>query len=91
MAESTFRHSDDDGALSIFVSGSGKDAEILFVCENRHWWTVSAADGGSATKAAAKRAIDGVVPKKAMAKADKQLADLSAKFGPGVYKAMRSR
>ncbi len=83
MATSVFRHSDDDGALSIFISGT----QILFVCEHRHWWTTEAGETGEAHKAAAKRVARGIVPKRITA-ADKSLTALSAQFGPGVFDAM---
>jgi hypothetical protein len=88
MATSTFVHSDDDGAVSVFIRGTGGDSEILFVCEHRHWWTADIADAGSAGKASVKRAAEGKLAESTM-KADKPLVELSAKFGDGVYRAMR--
>lgn len=83
MATSVFRHSDDDGAVSVFISGT----QILFVCELRHWWTVEAGESGQAQKAAAKRVLSGAVPKR-LGAADKSVIQLSETFGPGVFDAM---
>ena len=83
MATNVFRHSDDDGALSVIISGT----QILFVCEHRHWWTVEAGETGMAQKAAANRVAQGIVPKRITA-ADKSLRALSDQFGPGVFDAM---
>ena len=38
MAQSTFRHQDDDGVLSIFAS---RDV-VLLTCEHGHFWILSA-------------------------------------------------
>lgn len=83
MATSVLRHTDDDGVLSVFASGS----DVLFVCSKGHWWTVEATATGLAPKAAAKRALDGVAPKRITA-ADKSLTALSKQFGNGVFEAM---
>lgn len=83
MATSVLRHSDDDGALSIFVSGD----EILFVCEHRHWWTVKSGALGTAGKAAANRTRRGEVPTRLTA-ADKSLVSLKDRFGAGVFDVM---
>ena len=83
MATNVLRHSDDDGALSIFISGT----QILFVCEHRHWWTLEAGEAGEAQKAAARRAVKGVLPRRASS-ADRSVAALSDRFGPAVFDVM---
>jgi len=80
---SLFKHNDDDGDLSIFASGK----EVLFVCNQGHWWVVDAASTGTAPKAAAKRAQQGIVPQRITA-ADKSLTALSERFGSHVFNAM---
>lgn len=45
MAESTLRHVDDSGILSIFVA----DDKIVFICEHGHYWTL---DGGAMSQIA---------------------------------------
>jgi hypothetical protein len=78
-----FRHTDDDGELSVFASGE----QVLFVCSHGHWWVVSAKETGVVAKAAADRALKGAVPDKP-SKADVAIAGLADKFGPGVFRAM---
>lgn len=83
MADSVLRHTDDDGVLSIFASGD----DVLFACSKGHWWIVEATSTGSAPRAAAKRAREGVVPQRVTA-ADKNLTALSKRFGRGAVEAM---
>ena len=80
---SILKHTDDDGDLSVFASGT----EVLFVCSKGHWWIVDASSTGTAPKAAAKRAMEGIVPQRITA-ADKSLTALSERFGQDVLKAM---
>ena len=84
MAESVFKHNDDDGTLSIFTSGD----EVLFACSKGHWWIISATSSGKTAKAAALRANRGLSLKKPT-RDDVKIQDLTAKFGPDVLRAMR--
>lgn len=84
MAESVFRHNDDEGALSVFASGD----EILFACSKGHWWIVDAKESGKTDQAASRRARQGDLGDR-LTSDDVKVRDLTSRFGSGVLKAMK--
>jgi len=84
MADSVFRHTDDNGTLSVFASGD----EVLFACSKGHWWIVTATSSGRSSKAATERAKRGLEIVKPTA-ADRGVRDLTARFGPDILNAMK--
>lgn len=69
--------------LSVYA----QEDEILYVCEQRHWWIVKASDTGTTDVAAAKRALSKVDLNRVTA-ADKSMLSLQERFGDDVLDAM---
>ena len=72
---SLFKHTDDDGDLSVFASGG----DVAFVCSKGHWWTVAASSTGTTQKSGVNLDADSDAP---------DLTARSERFGPDVLKAM---
>jgi hypothetical protein len=68
-----FKHTDDDGELSVFASGD----ELLFACNKGHYWSVPAKSGSTTA-----RTRDG------LAGGGAHLDALTERFGPGLAQAL---